>query len=174
MGTKTRKKNVRRSTARSRISRCVKKILFERNQKVMQLIQNMSNSDNNSEINANINNSLSSTKTFALRQRLIEWIIEYRIAKRAVNALLSILISNGEHSLPRDYRTLLSTPTNVKITPVAGGSLWYNGIKRSLNVLFENLEENLDISLTFNIDGLPLYKSSKMNFYPILASVFGN
>lgn len=98
---------------------------------------------------------------------------EYNVPKRAVNGLLCVLISYGAQSLPRDYRTLLSTPTNVAITPVAGGHFWYNGIKRSMEILFHNLDKNLNISLTFNIDGLPLYKSSKQNFYPILASVYG-
>lgn len=156
------------STARSRFSRNVKKILFERNKKVMELLRNMSKSDTSS-----INESLNSTKTYTLRERLAEWVNEYRIPKRAVNGLLPILKSYGAHSLPLDYRTLLLTPTNVDISPVAGGHLWYNGIRKSLGILFHDLDENLDISLTFNIDGLPLYKSSKLNFYPILASIFG-
>lgn len=156
------------STARSRFSRNVKKILFERNKKVMRMMQNMSKSDTSS-----INESLNSSKTYTLREQLAEWVNEYRIPKRAVNGLLPILISYGAQSLPRDYRTLLSTPTNVEIIPVAGGNLWYNGIKRVMGILYQDLDANLDIALTFNIDGLPLYKSSKLNFYPILASIFG-
>lgn len=156
------------STLRSRFSRNVKKILIERNKKVMKLIQNMSTSDTSS-----INESANVSKTYTLRERIAEWVNEYNVPKRAVNGLLSILISYGAQSLPRDYRTLLSTPTYVEIISVAGGHLWYNGMKKSMEILFHNLDKNLNISLTFNIDGLPLYKSSKQNFYPILASIYG-
>lgn len=156
------------STARSRFCRNVKKILIERNKKVIKLVQNMSTSDASS-----INESLNSSKTYTLRERLAEWVNDYRVTKRAVNGLLPILISYGAQSLPKDYRTLLLIPKSVEITPVAGGNIWYNGLKRSLEILFQDLDKNLDLSLTFNIDGLPLYKSSKQNFYPILASIFG-
>lgn len=165
----SRKKNnsKKNSTLRSRFSRNVKKILIERNENVMRLIRNMSQSDTSS-----INESSNTSNSFLLREQLTEWVIKYNVTKRAVNGLLSILTSNGA-DLPRDYRALLSTPTHLEIKPVAGGHLWYNGIKNVMNISFQNLNKNLNVSLTFNIDGLPLYKSSKQNFYPILASVYG-
>lgn len=75
--------------------------------------------------------------------------------------------------LPRDYRALLSTPRSVEIKKVAGGELWYNGIASNLMTIFSKLSHDITISLTFNMDGLPLFKSSQTCFCPILGLIHG-
>lgn len=77
------------------------------------------------------------------------------------------------HSLPNDYRSLLSTPRYINITEVGGGHMWYNGIATNLRNIFKKLNEDITIHLNFNMDGLPLFKSSKNCFWPILASIQG-
>lgn len=81
------------------------------------------------------------------------------------------VFSSGLSGLPNDYRALLNTPRSVKITSVGDGDFWYNGIEKNLRSVFSNLNKDMSIALTFNVDGLPLFKSSQRSFWPILASV---
>lgn len=80
----------------------------------------------------------------------------------------------GINDLPADYRSLLSTPRKVEIQQIAGGSYWYHGISKNLKRIFVDVMSDKKISLNFNIDGLPIFKSSKRCFWPILANIHGN
>lgn len=79
-------------------------------------------------------------------------------------------------NLPLSYKTLLNTPINVPLIDVAGGKLWYKGIRTNLNLL--NLEEfliaNNSIKLDVNMDGIHLFKKSDKKFWPILARLVGS
>lgn len=101
------------------------------------------------------------------------WAIQHRTSQRAINGLLSILIGTGFSSLPKDSRTLMRTPTSVDITELSHGKLWFNGIKKNLEKLLSNCNRNLTIHLDFNFDGLPIFNSSKLQFWPILSSIVG-
>lgn len=109
----------------------------------------------------------------SLQESLRRWALDYNISKRAINALLKILISFGMCFLPNDSRTLLCTPRSIVMETVSNGKLWYNGIEKNLRMIFSNFNTDLNLDLCFNIDGLPLYKNSKYQFWPILASFFG-
>lgn len=108
-----------------------------------------------------------------LKIKIRDWANVHRISKRAIDDLLSALISSGIDSVPRNHRTLQQTPTNVIISDVSGGKYWYNGLAKSIKQIFSSLDKNIRISLNFNVDGLPLYKSSPIAFYPILANIHG-
>lgn len=168
-----RNKNVATtSTERSRLSRGVSKILTNRNRIVNRIMQTTNPNFVNDPDSTN-NSSIITRDENTLENQLVDWINEHRISKRAVNDLLSVLNAVGGQSLPKDYRTLLKTDTNIEIVSNAGGDYWYNGMKKCLTQIFSNLDRNLTIRLNFNIDGLPLYKSSKHTFYPILCSIHG-
>lgn len=104
---------------------------------------------------------------------LRSWAIEYHVKQRAVTKLLKILIAAGFHSLPNDSRALLSTPRSVEIENRAGGRFWYNGLQNCLTKIFAKLAANLSIQINVNVDGLPLFKSSPIGFWPILADIEG-
>lgn len=143
----------------------------EMNRRVNEILQqshNSSGSLNNSE-----NQIDASSHEANLKNDIRDWANTYHISKNAINSLLSLLGSNGIKGLPKNYRTLQKTPLNVEITNSAGGNFWYKGIANCLKIIFPTLSQDLTISLNFNIDGLPLYKSSKISFWPILASIFG-
>lgn len=108
-----------------------------------------------------------------MKSQLQIWANEYRVSKLAINGLLSIMRSNGISSLPKDFRTLQGTPKTVEILNRAGGQLWYYGLENCLKNIFPRLPRDLAISLNFNIDGLPLFHSSKKTFWPVLASIAG-
>lgn len=59
------------------------------------------------------------------KEKLRRWATKYNISKRAVSDLLKILISLGMNWLPRDSRTLLSTPRHIEMTNLTNGKLWY-------------------------------------------------
>lgn len=110
----------------------------------------------------------------SLADQLRTWSLDYHIKRRAVTSLLKILKFNGMGFLPQDSRTLLSTPRNICIENRSNGKYWYNGIQNGLAPIFSLLTKNIQIDLNINIDGLPLYKSSALEFWPILANIRGN
>lgn len=115
----------------------------------------------------------SSSSPPSLRTGLRDWANSHRIAKRALDDLLNILNSHGIESVPKNHRTLLSTPVNLHIVENAGGKWWYNGLEKSIRHIFAGIDCDWTISLNINVDGLPLYKSSKITFWPILVSIYG-
>lgn len=120
------------------------------------------------------NNTESSTSsTPSLSDDLRDWANSNRISMRAIDQLLRILKSNGINSVPLNHRTLLHTPINIEIVPTAGGSLWYNGFEKCIKRIFNGIDRDWTISLNINVDGLPIYDSSNVTFWPILASIYG-
>lgn len=105
--------------------------------------------------------------------KIRDWANKHRISKRSLDDLLAILAASGIDSLPKNHRTLQKTPKNTVISVVGGGHFWYNGLEKCLKQIFTNLDKDIVLSLNFNIDGLPLYKSSTITFYPILAAIHG-
>lgn len=121
----------------------------------------------------NTSDAIQRPQSEILTESLKKWAIEYGITRRALSALLKILISAGLWYLASDSRTLLKTPRNVPVFDMCGGKYWHGGIKKNIERLFIGIKENITIKLSFNVDGLPLFKSSKVTFWPILAHVFG-
>ncbi|KAK9977083.1 hypothetical protein ABG768_018904 [Culter alburnus] len=119
--------------------------------------------------------SESETDPTSLEEDLATWATENKISHVALNSLLNIL---RQHSLnlPKDSRTLLGTVRgNPQIQHKAGGQYYHFGV---LNSITEVLHQNVKIlsnihtlELQVNIDGLPLYKSSSTQFWPILGTL---
>lgn len=108
-----------------------------------------------------------------LRSNLSKWAVEYNIPHVALNSLLNILNKKLKNVLPSDGRTLLQTnKADVDIICSAPREYWHYGLKKCLKNIIEELSVPPDeISLNINIDGLPVFKSSKYQFWPILCSV---
>lgn len=73
--------------------------------------------------------------------------------------------------LPLSYKTLLRTPKRVDIQDLGEGSQrWYNGIENSLQnmSLQDYLDMHGEIIIDVGIDGLPISKSSRLKFWPIM------
>lgn len=105
---------------------------------------------------------------------LRSWAVTHRIKHVAINSLLKILCKSGLSLLPKDCRTLLKTPQTVDIKPLGNGSIWYYTIRKCLEHTFSNTNRDLEITLNFNFDGMPLFNSSQQEFWPMLASIRGN
>jgi len=109
-----------------------------------------------------------------LQDNLAKWAVEFDVGRRAVTELLKILHPHHPH-LPVDYRTLLSTPRSASVSYIAGGIYHHIGIRSCLLKLHQSgllpVTEDMSVSIQINIDGLPLFKSSSMQLWPILGIV---
>lgn len=105
--------------------------------------------------------------------QLRSWALNFNIQRNAVTALLKILIMAGFIYLPKDSRAFFKTPRFIDIKPLAGGQYWHYGIENCLKNIFSRLNTNIKIKLNFNMDGLPLFKSSPIGFWPILGNIHG-
>lgn len=104
-----------------------------------------------------------------INQLLTDRVSSHRITRSATNDLLAIL-RKFHPSLPKDARTLLGTQTNVEVRRFCGGDYYHFGILKYLRD-HASLTRSRDISLQINIDGLPLFNSTKSGFWPILGKV---
>lgn len=110
---------------------------------------------------------------FNFTDSLRMWVSNHRITASAANALLKILNLAGFTFLPKDARTFMKTPTNLPIKILENGKIWYFGLRKTLVDVFRNIDHQTSITLDFNFDGLPVFKSSNLQFWPILASIKG-
>lgn len=121
-----------------------------------------------------VNDDFSSGECFdsdsGLGEQWANWAVQYGITLRSLTRLLKIL--HVQHPLlPKDGRTLLGTKYQYNVVEVAGGYYYNFGIGPSIeNLLKTNpaLAGVNPVKLQINIDGLPLYKSSNVQFWPIL------
>lgn len=105
--------------------------------------------------------------------QLAQWAIKHNISNVATSDLLKILKSCYDSSLPIDSRTLLKTDVstiNIALRDVEPGKYYHFGIANGIKNHYIEKNENI-IKLVIGIDGLPLTKSSKSTFWPILCYI---
>lgn len=109
---------------------------------------------------------------FTIKEELAQWAVNENISNSAINALLKILRQHFV-SLPVDARTLKSTPRNPVSKQIEGGQYTHYGVEKVLEDYCNALSRSLPTTITlhFNIDGLPLSKSSGRQVWPILLSM---
>lgn len=168
MANKDKNKIREQTKNRARIFRGIQSILKQDNIALVNTIQLK-----NKILNPNSSTSSEKVEPPRLPDALRLWAIDYKIKRRALTALLKLLISFGARSLPRDSRSLLKTPRFVEIKDQSGGQYWHNGFEKAISQVFCKLSSNLRVEINLNLDGLPLGKSSKTQFWPILANFHG-
>lgn len=108
-----------------------------------------------------------------LHVKLADWATNYCVPFVIINALLLIL-REFHPELPVDARTLMSTPRQTNLKQLkSGGEYIHFGIRRGLEQMlnFGFFGGSSHLKLQFNVDGLPLFKSSGKTIWPILCSV---
>lgn len=121
-------------------------------------------------------------KKVPLADSLITWSNQFNISQSALSGLLHIL-KPYNLKLPLDARTLLQTPRVLNVRTCSGGSFMYFGIENQIleklngHSLSDNFfpvirkkypgAHNL-LTLSVNVDGLPVENSSNLSFWPIL------
>lgn len=154
---------------RVKLHREFKRQMQKEEQQIQNFLVNANNSIASSEnMSQNANKSF---ENFSVEEKLKQWIIKFRIKRIAVTDLLKILRSTGLEFLPEDSKTFMQTPRNVEIISSCNGKLWYYGIEKSLGGVFSNVDRDVELLLNFNIDGLPLFHSSTIQFWPICLNI---
>lgn len=124
--------------------------------------QSLSSCESSDDISNNI------TPDQSLSVFLAEWSLQHSVTLSAIGDLLQGL-RVYHPDLPKDPRTLLKTPTVYTLRPISNGHYYHFGILSGIN---ENSLTNLQtIRLQFNVDGLPLFRSSATELWPILCLV---
>ena len=111
---------------------------------------------------------------------LKNWAINHQIKHSALKDLLIILKSQYDPQLPSDPRTLCKTPSNIssQIKKICGGEYFHFGLTNCLNEFLSDTVSDLEKSkvttvfLRINCDGIPLFKSSGKQFWPILVQFY--
>lgn len=108
--------------------------------------------------------------TAAFRQSLHQWSVERDVPHVAVTQLLGVLRSHScFSSLPKSARTLLSTPRSADAVKCMGsGQYCHFGLSESIEAALRNVAVPDTVMLHVNVDGLPLTKSTRDQFWPIL------
>lgn len=119
-----------------------------------------------------IDNTEGTEANIEIGQQIAGWATKHSCTRVALNELLEILRHHGNR-LPKDVRTLLQTPKIVVTADKCGGKYIYfgleSGILRNLAQKMYHSDDNT-IHVSTNIDGVPLFKSSNIQFWPILCS----
>lgn len=107
-----------------------------------------------------------------LSTKLQHWATSYKISHSALTSLLHI-ISPHCPELPFHSRTLLKTPTSMQSKQLENGEYCHFGLANELkNFLAQNTTFSAEVfKIGFNVDGLPLFRSSNIQFWPILGIV---
>ncbi|XP_053674060.1 uncharacterized protein LOC128724359 [Anopheles nili] len=118
--------------------------------------------------------------TMDLKDCLRYLAIWHQLPRSAVNMMLAILRMKLDLDLPKDARTLVRTPTQLRneIVAIRGGDYSYGGLKSVLTKYVTPLTlsktfnpEATHFSLDVSIDGLPLHKGGPTQLWPILVKV---
>lgn len=121
--------------------------------------------------------STSTASAFSIEQiekNICDWKIVHGVTRNCANDVLKIF-KNAGINITQDIRNILNTPKNHQITEIENGTYLNLGIlfiiKPHLENIIQLLPYNITLKLSFNIDGIPLAKSSKTQFWPILLSI---
>ncbi len=105
---------------------------------------------------------------------MAKWAVKNKVARTSVDGLLLVLRKHG-HRLPKDARTLLGMPSEIEISDLCGGQFLYFGVETGLlkmcSQYLDFFSPEKEILLNFSVDGVPLFKSSNVQIWPILCSV---
>ena len=109
----------------------------------------------------------------SLVRELAQWSVKNHISITATGSLLSILKPHLPF-LPKSAQTLHNTlrdTSHVRKT-VNGGEYCHLGLTNGLTNIIKQYCITLDnLELQFNVDGIPLFKSSNLSLWPILCLV---
>lgn len=125
-----------------------------------------------SEYSLSDSDSVKPIKEHDFKTELKHWATQYQIPHNALNSLLKI-VSPLCPGLPKDSRTLLTTPLQLEITKLDTGELVYLGLLSQIQKQLKlsdntNNDGNREIKVSFNIDGLPIFKSTNTQLWPII------
>ncbi|XP_070385108.1 uncharacterized protein [Dermacentor albipictus] len=120
--------------------------------------------------------SVSDRKAACLKDRLKSWAVKFNVSHRCLTALLKDLRNSSPAvltELPRSAVSLLGTPRRIEtIVSIGNGQYFHFGLVAGLqHALRETCTIPQLLELIVNIDGLPLTKSTKAQFWLTLCQL---
>ncbi|XP_055628984.1 uncharacterized protein LOC129770283 [Toxorhynchites rutilus septentrionalis] len=109
-------------------------------------------------------------------EKIVSWHIKYNVSETATNDLLQWFSQHHFPDLPKRISTLKKSAKlqNIEICRMGDGYYCYFGIKKMIeHILLKNEKNALDkrYEIQFGIDGVPLAKSSRSSFWPIMVKM---
>lgn len=133
------------------------------------LLNNEKKSNDHELINSDPLVSQTGMSNSQFKEELYRWSLRHNINNTALTSLLKLLNAFGIQGLPKTSNALKNTPSNITIRRVDPGEYWHFGLEEVIRVLETNdIALSKGTYLDVNIDGLPLYNSSRSNLWPIL------
>lgn len=137
-------------------------------------VPNPANTNSSSAVGL-VNSAEESGNESSIAKELQAWAVSHQIKRTAVTSLLKILKNHHCFSaLPSDARALLRTPRlhGASVVDMGPGQYCHFGLQRGLHQALQTVEHVPSVlSLLFNIDGLPVSKSSRTQIWPVLCLV---
>ena len=104
------------------------------------------------------------------------WVNNFNVPHNAVDGILKILKGHGHEDLPLTARTLLKTPREILTETRSGLQFIHLGLQVQLLKFIRKYapairQKESELKLSFNIDGLPIFKSTGQSLWPVLCSV---
>lgn len=131
--------------------------------------QSFSNEIHNKPSDNNICSNHQTLTSDNLSTFLKQWSIRNNISHRCLNEQLSYF-KQFFPTLPKDSRTLLGTPILSNIIDMSPGKYVHIGVKKGLVDYLSSLQDVPEsISIDFNIDGVPISRSTTSSFWTIQA-----
>lgn len=99
---------------------------------------------------------------------LRRWAVEKNITYESIDSLLQTL-KYKLPELPGSARARLATPCVVATDHLSSGQYFHSGLKRSISTLLDRMQplSGVACQVSFNVDGLPLFKSIGKEFWCI-------
>ena len=108
---------------------------------------------------------------------LTKWAVKCKLQREYFDELLNLIRISGrfhQEDIPKDSCTLLRTPRKVNVVDKCNGKYVYLGLRKGiLSIIQKSVKEIRSVEVDINIDGLPVHKSSNLQFWPILCRVVG-
>lgn len=112
----------------------------------------------------------------SLAEELLFLFLTYNPPRRFIEHLLALLRQHGVPGIPSSVYLLMKSlkSVSIDILNIEKGDFAYLGVQQNLEFLIDkgfllsSLKESALINLKLNIDGLPLFRSSRINLWPVL------
>jgi len=109
-----------------------------------------------------------------IKLKLQKWSAKHNITQTATSDLLKVLKSHScFQSLPADARSLLQTPRSTKLREVNPGNYCHLGLENGIRFALEGNNWTGILNVQISIDGIPISKSTKKEWWPILGYIQG-
>ena len=110
--------------------------------------------------------------SYAFELEFLRVAVKRGLGRETLNELVSVLNKYNKGCFPTDARACVGSLRSVPVSTVSPGNLHHFGLQNCIYraLRYANLNAG-ELYLQFNVDGLPISRSSTLSFWPILARV---